>query len=100
MKPPRRETARFECPSGAAGAEVPPAELLEQLLVAMDDPPATLDPGLRRESPGDACSSSRLKIPHISAPWHTFLSLLSKPGGHAGQQKTPLDRSWRGSERS
>ena len=50
-KPALRQAALLEPPAGAARAEIVPAELLFQQLVAMHDPLAPLDLGLRREAP-------------------------------------------------
>lgn len=64
----------MKTPRGAAGAEVIPAELFEELLVAVDDAQALADLGLRGVSPSSAycwfrkqgrLSKSSLRMVHL-----------------------------------
>jgi hypothetical protein len=50
---------RLKPPARLAGAKVVAAELLKELLVAVDEALATLDAALGVESPADACSSGQ-----------------------------------------
>src|SRR5262245_21063693 len=54
-----RRQQRLKAASGAAGAGVLAAQLLEQFLVAMDDAVAALHLCFGVESPGGACSASQ-----------------------------------------
>jgi hypothetical protein len=93
MKPIGCEAACLEASSRAAGTRVVPAELFEQLLVAMHDAQAALYMGFRVEIRSGACSSSRARISGAGVAWDTFLSNgknLVERLGRSGQQKTPL----------
>ena len=62
---------------GAAGAEIAPAELLSQLLVAVDDPESAPNLRLGRVSHTSAYLSARKEGRFSNSPWRTMSDLLS-----------------------
>jgi hypothetical protein len=68
---------------GAAGAEIVPAELLSQLLVAVDDPESAPNLRLGRVSLSSAYLTARKEGRFSNSPWFAMTDLLSTgwPGG-------------------
>jgi hypothetical protein len=64
---------------GAARAEVVPAELLSQLLVAVDNAEPAPNPRLGRVSLSSAYLSARKEGRFSNSPWRTMSDRLSKP---------------------
>jgi hypothetical protein len=62
---------------GAAGAEIVPAELLSQLLVAVDDPESAPNLRLGRVSLSSAYLSARKEGRFSNSPWRIMSDLLS-----------------------
>ena len=68
---------------GAARAEIVPAELLSQLLVAVDDPESAPNLRLGRVFLSSAYLTARKEGRFSNSPWRTMSDLLSTawPGG-------------------
>ena len=62
---------------GAARAEIVPAELLSQLLVAVDDPESAPNLRLGRVSLSSAYLTARKEGRFTNSPWRTMSDLLS-----------------------
>ena len=62
---------------GAAGAEIVPAELLSQLLVAVDDPEPAPNLRLGLVSLSSAYPTARKEGRFSNSPWRTMSDLLS-----------------------
>jgi len=76
-KPPERRQQLLKALGGAAGAEIVPAELLSQLLVAVDDPESAPNLRLGRVSLSSAYLTARKERRFSNSPWRTMSDLLS-----------------------
>lgn len=64
---------------GATGAEIVPAELLSQLLVAVDDPESAPNLRLGRVFLSSAYLTARKEGRFSNSPWRTMTGLVSNP---------------------
>ena len=77
MKWPERIQQLLNALRGAAGAEIVPAELLSQLLVAVDDPEPAPNLHLGRVSLSSAYPTARKEGRFSNSSWRTMSDLLS-----------------------